>query len=271
MKTVCGLRTSCEVCLHICNDVWRTANSLRWRHNGRNGVSNHQPYDCLLSPLFGHRSKKTSKLRVTGLCAGTGEFPHKWPVTRKMFPFGDVIMSKVVRRYRLISGADMSYPHLCTVVPRITLGGLWNGDDASAWFTISTLANTGWIIIRRVSVLSPWFSLPLCYLNGKWAGSQMKMQSILCKIYQLFPCPVIYSACQRYQVMTYNPACKLPFCAEHFTLAKRVRTKSTWIYCPKFSLFRNSIIRDILVFGEWRHYGGFYVFLIVLLRLQSIC
>ena len=25
---------------------------------------------------------------------GTGEFPHKWPVTRKMFPFDDVIMAR---------------------------------------------------------------------------------------------------------------------------------------------------------------------------------
>ena len=53
--------------------------SLRWRRNGRDGVSNHQPHDCLLNRLFSHRSKKTSKLRVTGLCAGnssgTGEFP----------------------------------------------------------------------------------------------------------------------------------------------------------------------------------------------------
>ena len=29
----------------------------------------------LLNRLFGCRSKKTSKLRVTGLCTGTGEFP----------------------------------------------------------------------------------------------------------------------------------------------------------------------------------------------------
>ena len=53
--------------------------SLWWRHNGRDSVSNHQPHDCLLNRLFRHRSKKTSKLRVTGLCAGnspgTGEFP----------------------------------------------------------------------------------------------------------------------------------------------------------------------------------------------------
>ena len=53
--------------------------TLRWRHNRHDGVSNHQPHDCLLNRLlFRRRSKKTSKLRVTGLCAGnslvTGEF-----------------------------------------------------------------------------------------------------------------------------------------------------------------------------------------------------
>ena len=53
--------------------------ALRWRHNGHAGVSNHQSRDCLLNRLFRRTSKKTSKLRVTGLCAGnspgTGEFP----------------------------------------------------------------------------------------------------------------------------------------------------------------------------------------------------
>ena len=55
------------------------AKPLQWRHNEHDSVSNHQPHDCLLNRLFGRRSKKTSKLRVTGLCAGnspgTGEFP----------------------------------------------------------------------------------------------------------------------------------------------------------------------------------------------------
>ena len=53
--------------------------SLRWRHNGHDSVSNHQPQDCLLNHLFRRRSKKISKLHITGLCAGnspgTGEFP----------------------------------------------------------------------------------------------------------------------------------------------------------------------------------------------------
>ena len=52
---------------------------LQWRHNGHDSVSNHQHHDCLLNRLYRRRSKKTSKLRVTGLCAGnspgTGEFP----------------------------------------------------------------------------------------------------------------------------------------------------------------------------------------------------
>ena len=50
----------------------------QWRHNGRDGVSNHQHSDCILNPSCRPRSKKTSKLRVTGLCVGnspvTGEF-----------------------------------------------------------------------------------------------------------------------------------------------------------------------------------------------------
>ena len=42
-------------------------------------ASQYQPHQCLLNRLFGRRSMKTPKLRVTGLCAGnspgTGEFP----------------------------------------------------------------------------------------------------------------------------------------------------------------------------------------------------
>ena len=58
---------------------WFCRYPLRWRHNDHAGVSNHQPHGCLLNRLFRRKSKKTSKLRVTGLCAGnspgTGEFP----------------------------------------------------------------------------------------------------------------------------------------------------------------------------------------------------
>ena len=70
--------------------------TLQWRHNDHGSVSNHQPHGCLLNRLFRRRSKKTSKLRGTGLCVGNSPRPvnslHKGPVTRKMFPFDDVIM-----------------------------------------------------------------------------------------------------------------------------------------------------------------------------------
>ena len=54
-------------------------NALQGSYNGRDGVWNHKPRDCFLWRLIRRRSKKTSKLRVTGHCVGnspvTGEFP----------------------------------------------------------------------------------------------------------------------------------------------------------------------------------------------------
>ena len=47
-----------------------TAVSLRWRHNSRDGPSDHQCLGCLLSRLFRRRSRKTTKFRATGLCEG---------------------------------------------------------------------------------------------------------------------------------------------------------------------------------------------------------
>ena len=56
-----------------------TITTLQWCHNEHDGISDHQPRNCLLNRLFRRRSKKASKLSVTGLCAGnspvTGEFP----------------------------------------------------------------------------------------------------------------------------------------------------------------------------------------------------
>ena len=88
----------CRQWRHCDNNVFFSGHcivSLRWRQNDHDGVSNHQPHGCLLNRLFRRTSKKTSKLRVTGLCAGNSpgpvNSPHKGPVTRKMFPFDDVI------------------------------------------------------------------------------------------------------------------------------------------------------------------------------------
>ena len=83
-KTVLNSTDELAIWIHL-----KLLHTLQWRHNGRDSVSDHQPHDCLLNRLFRRRSKKTSKLRVTGLCAGIHRWPfnspHKWPVTRKYF------------------------------------------------------------------------------------------------------------------------------------------------------------------------------------------
>ena len=70
--------------------------TLQWHHNQRVRVSNHRRLDSFLNSLFRHRSKKRSKLRITGLCEGNPpvDSPHKGPVLHEMFPLDDVIMTR---------------------------------------------------------------------------------------------------------------------------------------------------------------------------------
>ena len=67
----------CRWELSIQNPV--VSHQLLWRQIGRDSISNHQPHDCLLNWLFRLRSKKTSKLRVTGLYAGNSRVTGKFP------------------------------------------------------------------------------------------------------------------------------------------------------------------------------------------------
>ena len=62
--------------------------SLQWRHNEHGGFSSHEPHQCLLSRLFRRRLLAF----VRGIHWGPLNSPHKWPVTRKMFPLDDVII-----------------------------------------------------------------------------------------------------------------------------------------------------------------------------------
>ena len=86
---------SVDIVIHVIFvlESWMT---LRWRHNDHSGVSNHQSHGCLLNRLFRCKSKKhqssASLAFVREIHRGPVNFPHKWPVTRKMFPFDDVIM-----------------------------------------------------------------------------------------------------------------------------------------------------------------------------------
>ena len=79
--------------------------ALKRRHKGRDGLSNHQPHDCLLNCLFKTQLKENSSASlafVRGIHRWPVNSQQEGPVTRKMFPFDDVIMhstcNNVIRR-----------------------------------------------------------------------------------------------------------------------------------------------------------------------------
>ena len=62
---------------------WSTFSSLQWRHNGRDGVSNHQPYLCLLVYWGADQRKHQSSVSLAfgSLC---GEFnDDRWIHTQR--------------------------------------------------------------------------------------------------------------------------------------------------------------------------------------------
>ena len=99
---------------------------LQWRHNERVGVSNHRRLDCLLNRLLRHRSKKTSKLRVTSLCEGnpsvTGGFPLGKTSNTEKNSFCDVIMTYFYfnrLHAKLLWGNTRDIFTLCTISQHI--------------------------------------------------------------------------------------------------------------------------------------------------------
>ena len=68
--------------VNTAHEEYQCIETLHWRHRELDGGSNHQAHNWLLNRLFGRRSKKTPKLRVTGLFVGnspvTGDFPANW-------------------------------------------------------------------------------------------------------------------------------------------------------------------------------------------------
>ena len=78
--------------------VFCCALELQWRHKMHDGVSYHQPHDCLLNRSGADQSQHQRSASLAfkwGIHRGPVNSPYKWPVTRKMFPFDDVIMVMV--------------------------------------------------------------------------------------------------------------------------------------------------------------------------------
>ena len=64
--------------------------TLQWRHNERDGVSNHRYLDCFLNRLLAAYQRKHQSSASLDFVRGI----QRWPVDslHKMFPFEDVIM-----------------------------------------------------------------------------------------------------------------------------------------------------------------------------------
>ena len=80
--------------------VKQSRGTLQWRHNKRDGVSNHQLHDCLPAYSGADQRKHQSSASLAFVWSPVNS-PYKWPVTRKVFPFDDVIVIRVNRSYHL--------------------------------------------------------------------------------------------------------------------------------------------------------------------------
>ena len=135
---------------------------LRWRQNGRDSVSNHQPHN-VNSTVYsdadrGKHQNSASLAFVRGIHRGPVNSPRKWPVTRKMFPFDDVIMFRVAspHSYDYFSASEVTlevyyqeilYSNRNTLRPRLngrhftdkTHSKAFLNEDNGIWIKISLM------------------------------------------------------------------------------------------------------------------------------------
>ena len=167
-----------KLCKCKCITTWYL--SLQWRHNERDSVSNHQPHDCLLNRIFRRRSKKTSKLHVTGLCVGnspgTSEFPAQMASNAENVSIwwrhhgGNISSCKVLimipfwlkHRKKLLHGDSPGIGLDNSLVPNRRQTIFWINDSLThicvtrpQWVNIETdRLSTSWPILNIVFLIS---------------------------------------------------------------------------------------------------------------------
>ena len=160
----------------------QTQQALQWRHNGRDGVSNHQHLGYLLNHLFIRRPKKISKLRVTGLCEGnslvTGKFPaqrasgaksvsigwlhHSTPIT------GSLNIDSYKWLFWLLSSVFGWYSWMNYVPDKTDSITLRYGYDI--WLWCQNHCNDGCICKMLLTV--PQFFTKCCWSAGAWEDTE---------------------------------------------------------------------------------------------------
>ena len=103
--------------------------SLLWRHNGRDGVSNHQPHDCFSTIYSGANQRKhqisASRAFMRGIHWSPVNSAYKWPITRRLFPFDDVI---VTCDWAVTCQINWQYLLTCALRRSIVLQFFWRVD-----------------------------------------------------------------------------------------------------------------------------------------------
>ena len=182
----------CRLCLLVCPDLdieTYHVTKLHWRHNGHDGVSNHQPHDCLLNRLFRRKDQRkrqssASLTFVRGIHRGPVNSPRKGPVTRKMFLFDDVIMIASFH-WNLVgcipSGYVLRYPRSTLDVVALLVSAVCfygnhpgsNSKNCTALFSIERIvialrmgAGVQWGPVVSPCLTSVWFTIFLRLLLG---------------------------------------------------------------------------------------------------------
>ena len=136
--------------------------ALQWRHNERDGVSNHRRLDCLLKCLFRRRSKKTLEFRVTVFVRGNHRWPvdshHKGPVTRKRFPFDGIVMDCFSNKSQYFF--HRIGPFLKLVYLSI---GLWSFITSHSVLCMCVLCGRRWGNVLTLNVRGPSY---LCLIRS---------------------------------------------------------------------------------------------------------
>ena len=109
---------------YMCMWVWGD-NSLRWRHDERNGVSNHQPSDCLLNRLFKAPISSASLAFLREIHRWPMNSPHKGPVTRRMFPFDDICVGLTWKLLNVLHARILKFTRVAHCIVRLVVTHLY--------------------------------------------------------------------------------------------------------------------------------------------------
>ena len=141
-----GLSTGLAPNLVPTTIAWINVNtfSLQWHHNERDGVSDHRCLDCLLGRLFRRRSKKTAKVRITGLCKGNPPVTGGFPSQRA----SNAANVSIWWRHH-VTDAHTCHQASRTQFKILSSGRVWTDTPLSTncWICFSKIPNTRFLII----------------------------------------------------------------------------------------------------------------------------